>query len=374
MPADLLQQLGLSRSDQPGKSDDLASAQVEIDQRAVGPGPHASGLDRDLVAVAALVPGREDELSEDRRGDRALVHGGVVLRYDPPVPQHDRAVAQPVHFAHPVRDVEDGDSAPLQVADRFEQLFRLPFGQGGGRLVEDQQLGLLRQFPGDGHFLAPAWGKVLHRRVQRQAELQLLLDGAGAPHDFAPVQENPVSGLRHFVEQQVFGDGHSEDYAVVDVLVDRRDSGVPRVVGVAELAFLPVDNDSPDDGLVDAGEYLDERRLARAVRAEQAERFARPDIEADASKSPRGAERLHNSLELDQRPRQAIRRRTGAVGGCHVLRIRAYCRLSIHGATARPGVASPGKLAPSCSTFCMPLSRSSSWVITSGGICRSFPS
>ena len=60
----------------------------------------------------------------------------------------------------------------------------------------------------------------------------------------------------------------------VELLVDRRDAARERRRGVAHRQRLALEEDLAAGGLVDAGDALDQRRLAGAVRAEQAVHLA----------------------------------------------------------------------------------------------------
>ena len=63
-------------------------------------------------------------------------------------------------------------------------------------------------------------------------------------------------------------------------LVDRLDAVAACVAGRADLDLLAVDEDLAAVGVVGAGEHLDQRRLAGAVVAEQADHLARVEVDA----------------------------------------------------------------------------------------------
>ena len=63
-------------------------------------------------------------------------------------------------------------------------------------------------------------------------------------------------------------------------LVDRLDVVAPGVAGRADLGLLAVDQDLAGVGMVGAGEHLDQRRLAGAVVAEQADDLAGEEVDA----------------------------------------------------------------------------------------------
>ena len=87
-----------------------------------------------------------------------------------------------------------------------------------------------------------------------------------------------------------------------EVLVDRLDAerfGVARSSG--STTGLPANADLAAVGGEDAGEDLDQRRLAGAVVAEQAEHLARAQIEAHVLDRMDAAEGLDDVAQLDER-------------------------------------------------------------------------
>ena len=211
------------------------------------------------------------------------------------------AVAQ---HRHPVGDLQDlvevvGDEqhggAPLgHATHRREQAGDLRAGQRGGGLVEDEQRELLTfagAVEGSGHADRGALG------------LGQLADGARRVDVVAEAVQRPAGGLALVaaVEQrqarhppgdpEVVGDGHRLDEA--EVLVDEAQPGVERIGGRAE-----VERDAGHlgggtlVGFVVAGEDLDDRRLARAVLADEGVDLAGGDLQVDVVQRPLPGERL----------------------------------------------------------------------------------
>src|SRR3712207_8615860 len=71
-----------------------------------------------------------------------------------------------------------------------------------------------------------------------------------------------------FPAQEDVGDD-IEVLAECEILEHRRDPEVERGAGIRQRDLLPVELDHTGCGLVDPGEDLDQRRLARAVRSEE---------------------------------------------------------------------------------------------------------
>ena len=163
------------------------------------------------------------------------------------------------------------------LAHDLEQGIGFAIGQGGGRLVHDQDAGVEEDRSCDRHRLALAAGECLHRLLET---LEVRVEAA---HHFAGL------GLhRHVVERTPGGAQLAAEIEVgggVDIvgdgerLVDRLDAvflGVARIVDVGGLA---VDQDLAAIALVGAGENLDKRRLAGAVVAEQGDDLAGIEID-----------------------------------------------------------------------------------------------
>jgi hypothetical protein len=96
-----------------------------------------------------------------------------------------------------------------------------------------------------------------------------------------------------------------EEHVVVDrqlvdereVLVDAVDPERPRVVDRAQLDLLALDDEAALVGLLEARDRLDERGLARAVVAEQAEDLALAQVQVDVAQRRDGPEALGDVLD-----------------------------------------------------------------------------
>ena len=83
-----------------------------------------------------------------------------------------------------VGDEEDGDAPGLESLDHGEQGLHLPLGEGGGRLVHDDELRVLEQGAADGDELPVCDREVLDALVEVDVEADLGncvgSDGSGA--------------------------------------------------------------------------------------------------------------------------------------------------------------------------------------------------
>jgi hypothetical protein len=119
----------------------------------------------------------------------------------------------------------------------------------------------------------------------------------GATLGVAPVDQTgtPRKTLRH---ADIFGHRHPFDQT--EVLMDEGD--FLRLVRTrrAMMVVLAAEADRPLVALVDAGERLDERRLARAILAEQSDDLALVDVERDRLQRQGAAEALGDVDEFDE--------------------------------------------------------------------------
>ena len=115
-------------------------------------------------------------------------------------------------------------------------------------------------------------------------------------------------------------DGQRRDQR--EILVDGVDPERACVVDRPEGRLLAVDEDPARVGPVEAAQDLDERRLAGAVVADQAEALALAEAERDVDEGRDGAEPLREVLDPDRG------RRVGAHCSLPRFRSRATCTLT----------------------------------------------
>ena len=192
--------------------------------------------------------------------------GDARLAGDPPIAQNRDVIADADQFLEPMRDIDDRDALRLEVRDDPEQHLDLRGAQGRGRLVHDQDAGILGHRLGDLDELLLADPQILHHGAGIDAGLQALHQGAGLPflllvvdaargaHDLAGDED--ILGHRQVAEQVEFLEHHAD--AVRD--------GIGRA---RKLHGLAVEHDAPERRLFDAGDDLHQGRLAGPVLADQ---------------------------------------------------------------------------------------------------------
>ena len=123
------------------------------------------------------------------------------------------------------------------------------------------------------------------------------------------------------VQEHVVRDRERRDQR--EILVDGVDPERARVVDRAEVHLLAVDEDPAGVGPVEPAQDLDQRRLAGAVVADQAEALSLAEAERDVDEGRDGAEALRDALDPDRGGR------LGAHCSLPRFRRRATCTLTI---------------------------------------------
>ena len=197
--------------------------------------------------------------------------------------QHENPVGHP-HGAEAVRDVER-HAAAGQGSEPCEQVVLGPGVEGGGRLVQHQDLRVARvahEGAGEGDLLPFAARELvaaLEPLAERRREsVRQLVDERGGTRLVGGASQRGVVG-------------EVGDVPDADVLADRQLVGGVVLEHHRELAaqfrrvVLPdvdaVDQDLAFVRVVESAEELDDGRLARAVAADEGDRLARADREAD---------------------------------------------------------------------------------------------
>jgi hypothetical protein len=149
-----------ARAHEPGKPDDLSPADGKGHVFEPACRRRASFHRKDLFpqrnGTLGVLPG---EIPVDHQADEPLfVHGGSIQCIHLfPVPEDRYPVRKFKHFGKMMGNVQNGQSAGLQVPDEGEEAFALLHAQGGGGFVEDHHFRVPEEHLQDGeHFLSPA--------------------------------------------------------------------------------------------------------------------------------------------------------------------------------------------------------------------------
>ncbi len=295
-PEEDARELGAARSDEAGEAEDLARAQLEADSADAGrPAAELAQLEHDVAARDHALREHGRELAPHHELDQLLAaHAGHVAGVDGgAVAHHGHAVGDRRQLLEAVRDVDHPDALVPQPAEDAEEVERVVLRERGRRLVEDQHARV-----------GPERARDLHELLLGHAErarLALRIDPGtreseqlpGAAPSPGPVDAPPgASGLE--AERDVLGDGQvrEERRLLVDGGDPERAGDAWRVVGDRSSAQKQLSG----VGLHGAGHDLHERRLARAVLADERVDLAAAKLEGG------GAQRVDAGVGLLHAP------------------------------------------------------------------------
>ena len=217
-------------------------------------------------------------------------------------PDGDRAAV--LEHGHPVADACGSPPAggrcrrrrrpsAVRSPDDPEEVVDLVVVEDGGRLVHDDQPGVVGQRPGHADDLLA--GGRQSPDLARRRDLGVAEPGAaagGPSASWSPRCTKPALA-RLVAEEDVLG--HRQPVDQVELLVDRGDAAASsRRSGVDSVTGSPCQRISPASGWWAPGEHLDQRGLAGAVLAEQAVHLAGPHSRS----TPSSARTPGNSLTM----------------------------------------------------------------------------
>ncbi len=186
--------------------------------------------------------------------------------------EEQHAIADVLDFVHVVRGPEDPAGAVFgDGADRATQVLRGRGIERGGRLVEQQQRRLVQHRLGERDARLLAGRQHAAFRVAEAAQIEAVEHRVDARADVADVVEQPEQG-------QVLQDRK----VARQRRVDRREVRALERAGAVAREIDAFDRDRARARLEHAQDHVDRRRLAGAVRAEQADDLVAAHRERDA--------------------------------------------------------------------------------------------
>ena len=239
---------------------------------------------------------------------------GRALGEEAALVEHGDAVGQLEHHPHVVLDQHDRVAAvAVQAADQAGDLVGLLVAHPRGRLVQQQQPRLQRQRHRDLGGALIAVRHLAHQPVGLGGETGQCHDAADlAPHRGRRVLPEPgaqpVAGAdldrdAHVLAHRELGKDlrHLEGaaHAELDALLRRQPRDRPAV-----------EHDLARGGREEAGDQVEERRLARTIGADDGAQFARRDAERYLAHRDQAAECLGDAADLQHGTHAALRRRS----------------------------------------------------------------
>ena len=172
-----------------------------------------------------------------------------------------------------MRDVDDPDTAVLQLRDDLEQLLRFSLGERARRLVEDQHAHVARKGAGDFDHLLLSHAQIPHPGLRPNPQADPLQELGRAAPDGGPVNPpTPTRPRRQVAEEDVLT--HTEGIDEAQLLVDGDDAQVLRRARVLDGHRLAIDANGAPIGAVSPGEDLHQRRFSGAILADDRVNFA----------------------------------------------------------------------------------------------------
>ena len=216
----------------------------------------------------------------------------------PPVVEHDHAVGDVHDHAHVVLDEGDrGAELVAHVEDEAAHVLLLLDVHARHGLVEQEEGRLRRERAGQLDPLLQAIRQAARRRLPDGLDLQEVDDPLdhGAVLELLLLRRPPVEGVEQDIaphlEQPARHDvvEHAHPLEEGHVLKRPRDAERGHVVGAKVRAVPALVQDAARGGVVEPADHVEQRGLAGAVRADDRDGLAPPDVEADAR------QRLHGS-------------------------------------------------------------------------------
>ena len=294
-PGDGLQQLLLARARNARDAQDLAAEGLEGHVlKGADPLMVPAGQALHLQPQVPVLGLRPVDVQAHRPAHHHLGEGlgggvGSPDRADiPALPQHRHLVGEGHDLVELVGDDDDGLSVRAHVPQHGEELFGLLGGEHGGGLVQDQDVRPPVEDLDDLHRLLFRHRHVIDLLVRVNVEAVALTDlpnpaGRGADVELPLLLQAQDDVLRG-----------GEDVHQLEVLVDHADAQ-----GVGDGDLLPLHEDVPLVGEVDAGDHVHQGGLAAAVLPQQGEDLPPLHIQVDVVVGHHAAEALGDPLELD---------------------------------------------------------------------------
>ena len=162
-------------------------------------------------------------------------------------------------------DEHDAHALLLQRPHHGKDALDLRIGQGCGRLVHDDDRGVLHHGAGDLHDLLVGGVQITHHSGGGQRQVHPLKQLRRLPLHLAGIQKHTL--LLEMGQEHVLIDGQVIDQ--VQLLMDKGDTGVQRIHRAGEMHGLSVQLDNALVGGQDAAQNVHQRGLASAVFTQQ---------------------------------------------------------------------------------------------------------
>ena len=261
---------------------------------------HHGGVGGHIGMALGLV---EDDAAHHHLHD--LVDGGLggVHRVHVLAVAHDRdPVGDLLEFVHAVGDVDNAHARGLEPPDKGEEVFDFGGGQGGGRLIHDEDFRVVvGEGLGDFHHLLLGHGEPLDHRAGGDVQMEGLQKLVGLAVLFLFVQEQALGGLAS--HEDVLR--HGQVLHQVQLLVHDADAQLLGVAGGLNLGGLAVELDDAVILGVNTGENFHQRRFTGAVLTDEGQDFAGAQLQLRVVQCVDAGEILLNPMHIEQNLRHS---------------------------------------------------------------------
>ena len=264
---DRLEQLAAAIAQQTGNAQHLAGmdCQGNIEEMMIV----GQGFQPQYFLALLLLPGQDlhpDLMAHHVGGQLAGI--GVADQiggHHAAVTQNGKAVADLHDLVELVADEHDAHALLLQRPHHGKDALDLRIGQGCGRLVHDDDRGVLHHGAGDLHDLLVGGVQITHHSGGGQRQVHPLKQLRRLPLHLAGIQKHTL--LLEMGQEHVLIDGQVIDQ--VQLLMNKGDTGVQRIHRAGEMHGLSVQLDNALVGGQDAAQNVHQRGLASAVFTQQ---------------------------------------------------------------------------------------------------------
>ena len=213
------------------------------------------------------------------------------------VAEHRDRIGDAEDLVHFVRDIDQGDAAPLEHGDHVEEGLDLPVGDRRRGLVHDEDAGILPQRLGNLDRLHLRHAEAPHLARHRQVGLQQVQEPPGLALHGAAVDPSRQARGRLVAQQDVFG--HRQIGDRHQLLVDHGNAVADGILRAAEHDGPAAQQDLARVDPVQAGQHFHQRRFARAVLAHQRMHLAGPECQRNVHQCLDARERFADIARLE---------------------------------------------------------------------------
>ncbi len=297
---EILQHLSTARAVQTGDPQDLSLPELErgVPEAGIFAG-EMFHLQDGLTRLVGL--GRETvgELTAYHQLDD-LIHGkllGGPCGHPGPITHDRNIVGDTEDLLHLMADVDDAAALVPQHIDDAEEMLHLGLRQGGGRLVEHNDLGVVAHRLGDLHHLPLGDGQRTHDGAGVHLHLQIAEDLLCLfPHDPLADHDTAHGGVPSQPEVVLNAAGQG----LIELLVDHRHTVLQGLLGTLEVDLFAIQDDGTAILAVNAEQALHQCGFSRAVFSHQGVNGTGTDGEGDLVQGLDARELLGDVTHLQQ--------------------------------------------------------------------------